>query len=613
MSPRKQKMQEVVPQLRHIYAYFWPLIRVYRRLMLGSLLALAGSVLFRLLEPWPLKVFIDYVMSRNRRPMWGWQPEPGSLLTILAVSVVVIVLLRSICDYGSDVGFFLIGNRVLIKVRDRLYRHMQHLSLSFHNATRTGELIILVTRDVSLLRDVTATAVLPLIGSTAVLTGMMGVMFFLSWRLTLLALLTLPFFWLTTARLGRRIRDASRKQRQREGAMAATAAEAMTAIEIIQAMGLEEKFARQFSQRNQSSQKEDLKASRFSLRLSRGIDILLGMSTAIVLWFGGRLALAGELSAGDMIVFLTYLKRSFKPSQEFAKYVARLAKAAAAGERVIRVLEKHSDVQDRPHATDTPDFIGDLEFQNIQFGYDPQHPVLHDLTLRVHSGEMLAIVGPSGQGKTTLLKLALRLHDPQGGAVLIDGVDIRDYKFAQVRRQISVVLQDSLLFGDTIYENIACGAEQATRDQVLAAAQLAQAEAFIEGFPDAYETKVGERGATLSRGQRQRIAVARAAVRKSPILLLDEPTTGLDEENSRALVGALLKLARGRTTLLVSHDLALASQADRIAFIAEGRIAELGTHQELWAQRGRYARWFNEQQQRQLGGSSTRLSLVSPA
>ncbi len=613
MSRRKQNIKEIAPKLGHIYGYFWPLIRVHRRLIAGSLLALFGSVVFRLLEPWPLKVFIDYVLAKNPKPLFGWQPDASRLLAVLAISVVVMVVVRSAFDYFSNVGFFVIGNRVLIKVRDRLYRHMQNLSMSFHTATRTGELIILVTRDVSLLRDITATAVLPLLASTAVLLGMLIVMAVLSWKLTLLALITLPLFWLTTIRMGRRIREAARKQRQREGAMAATAAEAMGAIEVIKAMGLEDRFARQFSQRNQSSQKQDLKASRFSVRLGRTIDMLLGVSTALVMWFGGRLALAGELSAGDIIVFLTYLKRSFKPAQEFAKYIARLSKAAAAGERVIRLLETKSDVKQLVDAKEAPAFDGAISFQDITFSYEPDRNVLNGLSLDIHAGETIAIVGPSGEGKTTLLSLVLRLHDPCSGAVVIDGVDIQQYKIAALRRQISVVLQDSLLFADTVYENIACGAEGASRESVMAAATLANAMGFIEELPNGFETKVGERGATFSRGQRQRLAVARAAVRHSPILLLDEPTTGLDEDNERALVDAMLKLAKDRTTLIVSHNLALACQADRIAFMKAGRIVELGTHEQLWNQQGRYAKWFNEQQVRKVKHGTTRLSVVSPA
>jgi ATP-binding cassette subfamily B protein len=606
MSRRKQKLKEIAPKLRDVYVYFWPDIRDNKPLIASSLLALFLSVLFRLLEPWPLKIFIDDVLGG--KTTWGLSPQ--SLLVVVAASVVIIVSCRALADYASRVGFFVVGNRVVIKVRNRLYRHLQRLPVAFHRKKRTGDIVIRLTRDVSLLRDVTATAMLPLVASTAVLLGMLLVMSYLSWQLTLLALLTLPLFWTTTLRIGRRIRESSRKQRQREGAMATTAAEAMSAIEVIKAMSLEERFASIFNRSNSASQKEDLKASRLSVKLGRTIDILLALSTALVLWFGGTLALQGQLTAGDVVVFLAYLKRSFKPAQEFAKYVARLAKAAAAGERVIEILNEHSSVEEPAATVAAPEFEGRIHFDRVSFAFDASQPVLDGLEFSAEPGELVAMVGPSGSGKSTVLGHILRFFDPIRGKITIDGTDLADVSVDSVRNQISCVMQEPLLFADTVFQNIACGATDATTAQVEEAAHLANAHDFICQMPAGYDTVLGERGGTLSRGQRQRIAVARATIRTAPILLLDEPTTGLDEENEQIVVDALLKLAHGRTTILVTHNLTLASHADQILFLDHGRLVESGNHDILMAKHGRYARWFGEQLARSKR-HTTKLSVVS--
>lgn len=597
---RPKSVKKSAPRLWKVYRRFWPWIGKQRSQIGASLAALFVGVLLQLLEPWPLKFVIDRVIATDRpqglhTPAFIENLDSMTLLTIAAVLLVVISALRAFAGYCQAVGFARIANRVLRQIRDHVFRHMQGLSLSFHAKSRGGDLIVRVTRDVSMLRDVSSTAVLPMVGSVMVITGMFSVMIWLQWRLALLAIATVPFFWLTTVRISRRIHEAASKQRRREGAMASTAAESITAIKIVQALSLEGIFAADFAARNNKSQKEELKAARLSARLGRTVDVLLAISTAMVLWYGARLVMGGQLTPGDLLVFLTYLKRSFKPAQDFAKYTARLAKATAAGERVIELLDRTPDVQDRSDAVPAPAFAGAVRFEHVEFAYEPGHPVLHEIDLEVRPGEHIALAGQSGDGKSTLVSLILRLYDPTTGQVLIDDHDITDYTIASVRSQISVVLQDSILFAATVWENISYGAADSTREEIIEAAKAANAHEFIEALPDGYDTVLAERGVTLSHGQRQRIAIARAAIRRTPILILDEPTTGLDEKSEQTVIEALERLAVGRTTFLITHNLQLAARADRILHLADGRLTESGTHDELMQADGRYAALYRLQ------------------
>jgi len=325
------------------------------------------------------------------------------------------------------------------------------------------------------------------------------------------------------------------------------------------------------------------------------VDVLTAISTALVLWYGARLVTSGQLSPGDLVIFLVYLKRAFKPARDFAKYVARLAKATAAGERVIDLLEQTPDVRDLAQAKPAHFFRGSLELVNVSFAYDRDHHVLEHLNLQIQAGRRTVIAGPSGAGKSTLLSLIPRLYDPTDGRVMIDGRDIRDYTIESLRSQISVVLQDSILFAVTIRENIAYGAPGSTQAEIEGAARLACADGFISRLPQGYDTVVGERGITLSHGQRQRIAIARAAIRKTSILLLDEPTASLDEKNARAVITALEHASENRTTLLTTHRMELASQADEIFYMEDGRIVESGTHDRLIEANGRYAAMYRLQ------------------
>jgi len=564
---RRDSVSESLPGLSRVLIYFWPWIRRERSLIATSLLSLMAAVLMRLAEPWPLKFVIDRLVASGTAAGSGAGSPLDTigttwLLALCATAVLLVSGLRAFFDYQQRVGMARIGNRVLRRVRTDVYVHVQSLSLAFHNRTRSGDLIVRVTRDVSLLRDVASTAMLPLAASLLIFVGMISIMLVLQWQLALLSLLTLPLFWLSTVRLSRGIRQAARKQRAREGAMAATAAESITAIRDVQALSLQESFTDDFQSRNVASQKEELKAAKLSAKLGRTVDVLLAVATALVLGYGGMRAMNGAMSPGDLLVFLTYLRRAFRPAKDLAKHAGRLSKAAAAGERVMAILERAPEVRDLPGAIAAPRFRGSISFDGVSFGYEPGHPVVQDVSFRIEPGQLVGLTGPSGCGKSTLISLLLRLYDPLSGSVQVDGRDIRDYTVASFRAQFSVVLQDTMLFAGTVRDNIACVLAEATPEQVEQAARDADADSFIRTLPDGYETRVGERGATLSKGQRQRIAIARAALRRSPILLLDEPSTGLDDENARKVAAALSRVCRGATTLLVTHDPRLLEQAD---------------------------------------------------
>ena len=588
-----------LPSLWRILKYFWPHARQYRSLIAGSLVALFAEVALRLLEPWPIKFVFDHVIGTKKAktalPEFLAGLDSTSLLTVAAISVVVFTAFRAVAAYWQTIGFTLVGNRSLAKVRAQLYRHVQYLSLSFHTSARTGDLVVRMMGDVAMLQDVAVTAFLPLIAKALIVAGMIGLMFFLNWKLALIAAAVLPLFWLRSASLGEKIREVAKKQRRQEGAMAASFTESIGAIKTVQALSLEEQFSRAFTDVSEKNLKQDVKGKRLSAALERSLDVIIAFATALVLWFGAKLVLANEISAGDLYLFIAYLKSAYRPVQDFAKYTGRLGKASAAGERVIDLLERVPDVRDLPGAVRAPAFRGEVKFDQVNFAYEHSQPLLQEISLEVKTGQHIALVGPSGGGKSTLLSLLLRLYDPVNGRVLIDGRDLREFTLESLRGQISVVLQDNVLFAASVRENIACAMPGATLEQVQAAAKLANAHEFISALPNGYETVLGERGVTLSHGQRQRLAIARAAVRQAPILILDEPTTGLDKKNEREVLEALDRLYAARTTFLITHELHHAVSASLILYLEAGMIVERGTHEELIRLNGRYATMWRAQ------------------
>lgn len=586
-SPR-----EAMRSFRKLVRRFGPYLRPHRILIGGSMATMLLTVAFRALQPWPLKwVFDRVIIPTEDGSGFLASLEPRGLLALASVALVSIVLARAVGSYLSKVGFALIGNRVLTKVREDVFQHLNCLSPAFYGKRSSGDLVVRVVGDVGLLKEVAVTALMPLMASVLVLVLMIGLMVAIEWRLALVATATLPLYWLPTARMSKKIHSAAREQRRREGDIASTAAESVGAMDVVQAHSLADKFEAKFAAHNSGSLREGVKTKRLTARLEGSVLVLTGVSTAIVLWFGANLVLSGAITAGTLLVFLSYLKSAFKPMQDFAKYTGRLAKAVAAGERVLEILETEPDVADSPDAIAAPPFRGHIQFENVSFAYNSSTPVLRDVTVNIEPGNLVAIVGPSGSGKSTMVRLLLRLFNATDGSVRIDGCDVREYTLRSLRSQIGLVMQDNLLFATSIHENIEAGVVGLDRARITAAARLANADGFIRELPDGYDTVVGERGVTLSAGQRQRIAIARAAVRDTPILILDEPTSGLDEINRHEVFGAIRRLAAGRTTLFVTHDLSQARVADNILFLHGGKIVEYGPPEDLLEADGTFALW----------------------
>jgi ATP-binding cassette subfamily B protein len=592
---QKRSLQQALPILLEILKRFSPYLYQQKSWLILATVTIIADVLLRILEPLPLKLVFDYVLRENAptHPLLN-SISPVWLLTLSALSILVLTMLRALAAYWSTISLALVSSRVMIQIREQLYCHLQRLSLSYHNQARSGDLIVRVSSDANRLQEILLTATLPLIVSILTLLTTIGAMLWIDVKLTLLALLTLPLFTFAANRLSQKIQASSLQQRQQEGLVAATAAEAIGAIKLIQALSLENAFAQVFAHQNRASFRQNVETQRLSATLERTVDAVIALGMALVLWYGSWLVLQDALTAGDVIVFLTYLKNAFKPVQNFAKYTGRLAKASASAERILNILEQTPEIEDLPSAKIAPPLRGEVTFANVSFAYPKRSKLLHEVNFTVQSGQFVVITGLSGSGKSTLMSLLLRLYDPTSGGILIDGQDIRNYTIASLRSQMSVVLQESLLFGATIRENIAYGKEQISDAEITEAIHLANLDDFINSLPQGLDTVLGEKGATLSGGQRQRIAIARAAIRQTPILILDEPTTGLDRENELAVIEALARLAQGRTTFLITHDLSWANRADMVIYLENGEIVEQGHHWDLIRQHGRYAKLYRQ-------------------
>ena len=577
------------PSMRRSLKLVAPDVAPHRALILFGVLALLLEVAFRVLEPWPLKIVVDAVTA-FRGAKVSHQPASVELLIGCGVALLLIVGLRALSNYLATICFALVGSRAATSLRARVFRHVQGLSQQFHARNRSADTVQRIVGDVARMQEVAITAGMPLLANVATLLVMVVVMFVLDPLLASVVLVAIVVFAVTSGPTSRKITDASRQTRKGEGHLANTAQESLASIRVVQAYGLENMVEKNFTSANRTSLREGVRSRRYAARLERTTDVIVGLATAIVLVGGGLRVMQGAMSPGDLVLFTTYLRTTMKPLRDMAKYTGRIARASASGERVADLMEITPDVV-------TPDMpvrpnvvVGAVQFDRVVTEYDGVQ-VLRGLDLNIRPGERVAIIGPSGAGKSTLVSLLVRAIDPVSGCVRLDGYRLTDLDLTQLRASISLLHQEAVLFTGTIRENIRMGRGNATDAEVEAAARAANAHDFIMEQPNGYDTVVGERGGTLSGGQRQRIAIARALLRCSPVVVLDEATTGLDPEAASLVLDAIDRLAAGRTTLAVTHDAEVALRATRVVWIEDGRIRLDASPEELIATSDVFRAW----------------------
>jgi ATP-binding cassette, subfamily B, bacterial len=581
------------------------LLRPHAKALVLALCGIIGGAISNLLQPWPLKIVIDVVSGS--KPLHGWLGHivhtnlghhKMARVEFAALALVAIAIFGAASSFAEDYMTSSVGQQITFDLRRIVYSHVQHLSLRYHKQKDTGDLISRLTTDIDAVQSFVVSGVMGVVVDCITLAGMAGVMFYLNRRFTLIALTVAPVLFGLSYSLTRRSKKDSREVRKRQSAVASMMQEDLSAIGVIKAFAQEEYAQRRLEEGGRESMQMALRARSMKATLSPLIDITVAIGTALVLWTGGRLVLGGSLTAGSLIVFIWYLGKMYKPMQDFARMTDSYAKAAVGYERIREVVNLAPDVCDLPSAQIAPRFSGQIEFNSVSFSYNSGEPVLKDISFKAEAGQVVAIVGPTGAGKSTIAAMIARLYDPESGSVRIDAQDVRKFAQQSLRNQISFVLQENILFRASICDNIAFGKPTATRAEIQRAAELADAQEFISNLPNGLDTIVGERGDTLSGGQRQRIAIARAIIRNAPILIMDEPSSGLDALSEKAVFDALGRLMKNTTSVVIAHRLSTIQHADIILVVNEGRIVERGRHEELWKLKGLYARLYQLQSMR---------------
>ncbi len=564
------------------------LIRPYRGWLIVVFVAMLIETAMSIAAPWPLKIILDNVVGKHKLPEYlAWLRDFSfgentlALAGVAAVGSVIIAAIGAIAGYIDNYYTESVAQYVANDLRQRLYHHLQRLSLRYFDTHQTGNLLSTITSDVTTIQSFASTTLLGILVDALTIFGMVVVMLYLNFDFALVAVGVTPFLLLFVARFKTAVKKATHEVRKRQSDIVAVVQQGLESVRSVKAFGRQDMEESRLGEASMETVQAALKARRIKSLLSPIVAVTVSLCVAFVLWRGAGLILRDAMTIGALTVFLSYLTKFFKPVQDLAKMTNVIAQAAVGMERIQTILDADTIIPQKPNAIVPGRFKGEIVLEHVAFAYDPAAPVLRDINLTIKPGQRIGVCGPTGGGKSTVLSLIPRYYDPVKGRVLIDGIDVADYKLDLLRAQIGFVLQETVLFAGSIRDNIAYGRPEATPAEIIEAAKMANAHEFILQMPHGYDSLVGERGLTLSGGQRQRIGIARAIVRNAPILILDEPTAALDTESEKLVMEALERLMKGRTVIIIAHRLSTIRDADKIVVLKGGLIIEEGSHDEL--------------------------------
>jgi ATP-binding cassette subfamily B protein/subfamily B ATP-binding cassette protein MsbA len=602
-SPNKDRAFTLWTLRRYLRPY-WPQLA-------GAGSLMTARAVFLLFAPWPLKLILDSVILGKPLPHWAahFLPDPHlhrfALLEHLGIALLLVGVADATLAYLGNRLLLLAGQRTVFDVRRDLFAHIQRLSLSFHRRQRAGDLMARLGGDIQTLQNFVVGVGTGVFAHVLTMAGMVAIMLMIDWRYALVVFAVAPVLLLIVQNYATRLTKALRLARRKEGELWSKVQEVIANVHMVQAYCRESHEDDRFTEQAGLSLAATLEASELQSQFTPLVSLVMALATGAVVWYGAVQVLAGKITAGDLLVFLAYLRGLATPVRQIAKMAGVVGKSSVAAERIGDLFNQESEIREPASPHEPAACKGRVEFRSVRFGYHPGEAVLDDISFCAEPGQTIALVGSTGAGKSTLVSLISRFYDPTAGQILLDGQDLRNMPLAFVRNQVALVPQEVLVFHGSVWENIAYGRPGAGREDAIAAARAAGIDDRIARFPNGYDTVVGERGMTLSGGQRQCLSIARAMLRNAPIVILDEPTTGLDAGTESLVAEALRRLTRNRTTFVIAHRLATVTSADRILVLERGRIVQTGSHNQLLRETGRYRELWTSAFGEAHAGSST--------
>ncbi len=548
----------------------------WKRLVIAMICMVGVSAITPILAYLVKPVLDDIFINKNVK-----------MLKLLPLVIIALYLMKGLFNYGYVYLMNWVGNRVIMDLRNSLYAHLQKLSISFFEHTPTGELISRLTNDVYLIQGAVSTAISGILRDLFSIIGLLIVVFYRDWKLALIAIIVFPLAVVPVVRFGQKLRKFSRNTQETMGNLSSLLQETISGNRIVKAFCMEDYEMERFKDENRRLFKLNMKNASIRAITSPLMEALGGLGVAFIVGYGGHQVIKGSSTPGNFFSFLTALFMLYDPVKKLSKMNNVIQQGLAAADRSFQILDTTPEITDTPHAKRLDEVRGEISFENVYFRYD-QNWVLRDINLRATPGEVIALVGVSGAGKSTLVSLIPRFYDPQKGYIRLDGIDLKEIKLKDLRRHVAIVTQETILFNDTVKNNIAYGQVDIDMEEIVKAAKAAYAYNFINRLPKGFDTIIGEQGIMLSGGERQRLSIARALLKNAPILILDEATSSLDSEAEREIQKAIKNLIKGRTTFVIAHRLSTIQNADRIVVLSKGKIVETGRHEELLARKGEY-------------------------